>query len=158
MYYLSQQEISCSSSIGIWRHREYPGSLNLSGVKDCLDTIDFLDTKIQEMDNQIKILANNDKYAKHLITIPDISYYALHHEQKIKQQAEAGTIRKMLNICDSIKWHMSVQTDAATQDIQIKYDEFQKSCENILPKVDPKLIEDFLFRERENSDIKPRLL
>jgi hypothetical protein len=51
---------------------------------------------------------------------------------------------------------MSVQADPATQDIQIKYDEFQKSCENILPKVDPKLIEDFLFRERENSDIKPR--
>ncbi|MGA9152488.1 MAG: hypothetical protein WBZ36_18080 [Candidatus Nitrosopolaris sp.] len=50
---------------------------------------------------------------------------------------------------------MSVQTDAATQDIEIKYDEFQKCCENILPKVDPKLIEDFLFRERENSDIKP---
>jgi len=41
---------------------------------------------------------------------------------------------------------MSVQADAATQDIQIKYDEFQKSCENILAKVDPKLIEDFLFR------------
>jgi len=28
------------------------------------------------MDNQIKILANNDKYAKHLTTIPGISYYA----------------------------------------------------------------------------------
>jgi hypothetical protein len=33
------------------------------GVKDCLDTIDFLDTKIHEMDNEIKILASNDKYA-----------------------------------------------------------------------------------------------
>src|SRR5215467_13400147 len=56
--------------------REYLRSLKLPGVKDCLDTIDFLDTKIQEMDNQIKILAGNDKYAKHLITIPGISYYA----------------------------------------------------------------------------------
>ena len=28
------------------------------------------------MDNQIKILASKDKYAKHLITIPGISYYA----------------------------------------------------------------------------------
>ena len=28
--------------------REYLRSLKLSGVKDCLDTIDFLDTKIQE--------------------------------------------------------------------------------------------------------------
>jgi hypothetical protein len=51
---------------------------------------------------------------------------------------------------------MSVQADAATQDIQIKYNEFQKSCENILPKVDRKLIEDFLFRQREDSDVKPR--
>ncbi len=51
-------------------------SLELSGIKDCLDTIDFLDEKIQEMDNQIKILASNDKYVKHVITIPGISYYA----------------------------------------------------------------------------------
>ena len=29
-----------------------------------------------EMDNQIKILASKDKYAKHLIIIPGISYYA----------------------------------------------------------------------------------
>ena len=48
----------------------------VSGVKDCLDTIDFLDAKIQEMDSEIKILASNDKYVKHLITIPGISYYA----------------------------------------------------------------------------------
>jgi transposase len=51
-------------------------SLEISGVKDCLDTIDFLNKKIQEMDNEIKILANNDRYARHLITIPGISYYA----------------------------------------------------------------------------------
>ena len=43
---------------------------------------------------------------------------------------------------------MSVQEDAATQDIQIKYDEFQKSCKSVLPKVDPKLIEDFLSSAR----------
>ena len=28
------------------------------------------------MDNEIKILANNDRYARHLTTIPGISYYA----------------------------------------------------------------------------------
>jgi Transposase IS116/IS110/IS902 family len=50
--------------------REYLRSLKISGVKDCLDT------KIQEMDNQIKIQASNDKCAKHLITIRGISYYA----------------------------------------------------------------------------------
>src|SRR5215831_13165319 len=51
---------------------------------------------------------------------------------------------------------MSVQEDAATQDVQIKYDEFQKSCKNILPKVDQKLIEDILFRQQEDSEFKPR--
>ena len=50
---------------------------------------------------------------------------------------------------------ISVQADAVTQDIQIKYDEFQKSCKNILPKVDPKLITEFLFRQREDCEIKP---
>jgi transposase len=56
--------------------REYLYSLKISGVKDCLDTIDFLNKKIQEMDNEIKIVANNDRYARHLTTIPGISYYA----------------------------------------------------------------------------------
>ena len=56
--------------------REYLRSLKISGVKDCLHTIDFLDAKIREMDSEIKILASNDKYAKHLITIPGIFYYA----------------------------------------------------------------------------------
>ena len=51
---------------------------------------------------------------------------------------------------------MSVQADDAAQDIQIKYDEFQKSCKNILPKVDQKLIEDFLFRQQQESEFKPR--
>jgi transposase len=40
-----------------------------------VDTIDFLNTKIQEVDNKIKE-ASDDKYAKHLITIQDISHYA----------------------------------------------------------------------------------
>jgi hypothetical protein len=46
--------------------------------------------------------------------------------------------------------------NAAAQDIQIKYDEFRKSCMTILPKIDPKLIEDFLFRQQDVSDIKPK--
>src|SRR5215467_7471773 len=65
-----------NSDLFTQKGREYLRSLKISGVKDCLDTIDFLDTKIQEMDNQIKILASKDNYAKHLITIPGISYYA----------------------------------------------------------------------------------
>jgi transposase len=50
--------------------------LKIYGIKDCLETIDFLDKKINEMDNEITILANNDRYARHQITIPGISYYA----------------------------------------------------------------------------------
>jgi hypothetical protein len=55
--------------------KEYLYSLEISNVKHCLDMIDFLNKKIQEMDNEIKILANNDRYVRHLITIPGISYY-----------------------------------------------------------------------------------
>jgi hypothetical protein len=51
---------------------------------------------------------------------------------------------------------MAAQADAATQDVQIKYDEFQKSCKSILPKIDRKLIEDFLSRQLEVSDTVPR--
>jgi hypothetical protein len=51
---------------------------------------------------------------------------------------------------------MAAQADAATQDVQIKYDEFQKSCKTILPKIDLKLIEDFLTRRQEVSDTVPR--
>jgi hypothetical protein len=47
-------------------------------------------------------------------------------------------------------------TNAVPQDIQIKYNEFRKSCKTILPKIDPKLIQDFLFRQQDVSDIKPK--
>lgn len=51
---------------------------------------------------------------------------------------------------------MTAQVDAATKDICTKYDEFQKACKTILPKIDRKLIEDFLFRQQEHSDTEPR--
>ncbi len=51
---------------------------------------------------------------------------------------------------------MTDQVDAATRVVRIKYDEFRKSCKTILPKIDPKLIEDFLSRQQEVSDIEPR--
>lgn len=65
-----------NSDISTRKGREYLYSLKISGVKDCLDTIDFLNKKNQEMDNEIKIVASNDRYARHLTTIPGISYYA----------------------------------------------------------------------------------
>ena len=51
-------------------------SLRIPALDDCLDTIDFLDRKIKELDTEIKKLAIEDKYSKHLLTIPGISYYA----------------------------------------------------------------------------------
>jgi transposase len=51
-------------------------SLRIPALDDCLDTIDFLDRKIKELDIEIKNLAIEDKYSQHLLTIPGISYYA----------------------------------------------------------------------------------
>ena len=51
-------------------------SLRIPALDDCLDTIDFLDRKIKDFDTEIKKLAIEDKYSKHLLTIPGISYYA----------------------------------------------------------------------------------
>jgi hypothetical protein len=53
------------------------------------------------------------------------------------------------------KLDMASETEDPTQDIQKKYDEFQKACKTILPKVDRKLIEDFLYRQQEDPDTKP---
>lgn len=44
------------------------------------------------------------------------------------------------------------QVETATQGIQTKYNEFQKACKTILPKVDRKLIEDLLFRQQKDPD------
>ena len=51
---------------------------------------------------------------------------------------------------------MANQNKDATQEIQTKYEEFQRACKAILPKIDRKLIEDFLYRQQEDSDAKPK--
>lgn len=45
---------------------------------------------------------------------------------------------------------MASQTQDPTLDIQTKYEEFRRSCKTILPKIDHKLIEDFLNRHQED--------
>ena len=50
---------------------------------------------------------------------------------------------------------MGSQIEDPTQDIQTKYDEFQKACKTTLPKVDRKLIEDFLNRQQEDPGTRP---
>jgi hypothetical protein len=49
------------------------------------------------------------------------------------------------------------QADERAKEIQTKYDEFQNACKTVLPKVDSKLIQEFLFlQQEEDSDGKPR--
>jgi transposase len=55
--------------------RKHLRSLKLRAVDDYLDSIEFLDAKIKELDSEVKDQALQDKYAKLLVTIPGISYY-----------------------------------------------------------------------------------
>jgi hypothetical protein len=50
---------------------------------------------------------------------------------------------------------MAGQTEDPTQDIQTKYNEFQKACKTILPKIDRKLIEDFFYRQQDDPNTRP---
>jgi transposase len=56
--------------------RSYLRSLNLSSVNDYLDTIGFLDRKIRELDERVKPIAESDRYAKLLMSIPGVSHYS----------------------------------------------------------------------------------
>jgi transposase len=56
--------------------RKFLRSLHIDAVDDYLDTIEFLDGKIGELDVKVKEIAQQDKYAKLLITVPGISYYS----------------------------------------------------------------------------------
>jgi transposase len=55
--------------------RDHLKSLHISAVDDYLDSIEFFDAKIKELDGEIKEKALQDKYAKLLVTVPGISYY-----------------------------------------------------------------------------------
>jgi hypothetical protein len=50
---------------------------------------------------------------------------------------------------------MANQAEDETREIQTKYDEFQKACKTILPKIDRKLVEDFVFRQHEDPGTNP---
>jgi transposase len=56
--------------------RKFLRSLHIDAVDDYMDTIEFLDGKIGELDRKVKEVAQQDKYAKLLITVPGISYYS----------------------------------------------------------------------------------
>ena len=50
---------------------------------------------------------------------------------------------------------MTGQVENPTHEIQTKYDEFQKACKTILPKIDRKLIEEFLYRQQDDPGTRP---
>ena len=56
--------------------RSYLRSLHIDAVDDYLDTIEFLDGKIGELDLKVRGIAEQDGYAKLLVTIPGVSYYS----------------------------------------------------------------------------------
>lgn len=56
--------------------RSFLRSLHIDAVDDYLDTIKFLDDKIRELDQKVKALAEGDRYAKLLVTIPGVSFYS----------------------------------------------------------------------------------
>lgn len=51
-------------------------SLSIDAIDDYLDTIEFLSRKIRELDEKVKKVAESDKYAKLLVTIPGVGWYA----------------------------------------------------------------------------------
>lgn len=56
--------------------KRYLRSLNIDAINDYLDTIEFLNSKIRELDERVKRVVESDKYAKLLMTVPGISYYS----------------------------------------------------------------------------------
>ena len=51
---------------------------------------------------------------------------------------------------------MTSQAQNSTQEIQTKYDELQKACKTILPKIDRKLIEEFLYYQMDDPNTRPK--
>ena len=56
--------------------RKFLRSLHIDAVDDYMDTIEFLDGKVGELDLKVKEVAMQDKYAKLLVTIPGFSHYS----------------------------------------------------------------------------------
>lgn len=56
--------------------KDWLRSLHIDSINDWLDAINFFDSKIRDLDLRIKDIATQDRYARHLATIPGISHYA----------------------------------------------------------------------------------
>jgi transposase len=73
---LSRRWIDYRKDLFTEKAKEYLRSLRIEAIDDYLDAVEFLDKKILELDTETRRLALEDRYAKHLVTIPGISHYA----------------------------------------------------------------------------------
>lgn len=56
--------------------RSYPRSLGIDTVDDYLDTVEFLSGKIRGLDEKVEPMAESDRYARLLMTIPGVGRYS----------------------------------------------------------------------------------
>ena len=77
--------------------RSYLRSLHIDAIDDYLDAVEYNDRKIRELDWKVRTTAENDRYAKLLITIPGVSYYgALLISSEI---ADVGRFPEYTHLC-----------------------------------------------------------
>ncbi|MDG6996550.1 MAG: IS110 family transposase [Nitrososphaerota archaeon] len=55
--------------------KNYLHSLKIDAIDDYLDAVEYIDSKIREIDSKVRAEAENDEYAKLLVTVPGFSYY-----------------------------------------------------------------------------------
>ncbi len=56
--------------------RNYLRSLHIDAIDDYLDEVEHIDAKIRELDWKVRTTAENDRYAKLLLSIPGVPYYS----------------------------------------------------------------------------------
>jgi transposase len=56
--------------------RRYLRSLQIPAIDDYLDTIEFLSGKIRELDERVRPIAESNRYARLLMTIPGVGHYS----------------------------------------------------------------------------------
>jgi transposase len=56
--------------------RAFLRSLSIAAVDDYLDTIEFLSGKIRKLDERVRPMAESDRYARLLMTIPGVGHYS----------------------------------------------------------------------------------
>lgn len=93
--------------------RRYLRSLGIDAVNDYLDTVEFLTKKIRELDEKVRPIAESDRYAKLLMTIPGVSHYsALLIASEI---ADIGRFPDHAHLCSYAKLSPGVHQSGDTQ-------------------------------------------